>query len=77
MSVKYEDIYLKQYESPLDTQQCLKEHFYFYNNERPHQSLDYETPVKVYQFLENMGRARARASQIYCVRRPERSDNAM
>ena len=47
-SVKHEDIYLKQYESPLEVQQGLKQYFHFYNNDRPHQSLDYKTPAKIY-----------------------------
>jgi hypothetical protein len=36
--VKYEDIYLKEYASPLEAQQGLKEYFRIYNHDRPHQS---------------------------------------
>lgn len=47
-SVKYEEVYLKQYSSPLDAYHGLKEYFYFYNNVRPHQSLNYKTPAQIY-----------------------------
>lgn len=47
-TVKYEDIYLHDYESPKEVRQGLARYFEFYNNERPHQSLDYRTPAQVY-----------------------------
>jgi putative transposase len=47
-SVKYEDIYLKEYESPRSALTGLKAYFTFYNNQRPHQSLGYKTPAEVY-----------------------------
>jgi putative transposase len=47
-SVKYEDIYLKEYEDVPDLRSGLKSYFKFYNNERPHQSLDYQTPFLVH-----------------------------
>lgn len=47
-SLKYEDIYLKDYESVKELQEGLKKYFYFYNNERPHQSLDYRYPKELY-----------------------------
>jgi putative transposase len=47
-SVKYEDLYLKGYNSPTELQQGLKEYFVFYNSERVHQSLGYKTPDSVY-----------------------------
>jgi len=43
-SVKYEDIYLKDYETGRDLLEGLR----FYNNERPHQSLGYRTPASVH-----------------------------
>ena len=48
-SVKYEDIYLKGYEVVPALQAGLKAYFPFYNQERPHQSLDYQTPAEVYR----------------------------
>ena len=47
-SVKYEDIYLKGYETGADCYQGLTEYFTFYSHERPHQSLDYRTPWEVH-----------------------------
>jgi putative transposase len=47
-SVKYEDVYLKGYQTMTEVQEGLKRYFKFYNNERPHQSLDYATPASVY-----------------------------
>lgn len=47
-SVKYEDIYLKAYESISEVRQGLKEYFEFYNTRRRHQSLDRKTPDEVY-----------------------------
>jgi putative transposase len=48
-TVKYEDTYLKGYETPKEVYVGLEEYFRFYNWERPHQSLDYRTPAKTYQ----------------------------
>ncbi len=47
-SVKYEDIYLKRYETVPALFTGLTHYFTFYNQERPHQSLDYQTPAMVY-----------------------------
>ena len=47
-SVKYENIYLNVYESGLDLYRGLNEYFEFYNNERLHQTLNYETPASRY-----------------------------
>ena len=43
-SVKYENIYLNQYDTVLQLQTELTAFFHFYNHERPHQSLNYRTP---------------------------------
>ena len=50
-SVKYENIYLKGYETIPDAESGLKEYFNFYNTERHHQSLGYKTPWIVYSGL--------------------------
>ena len=47
-SVKYEDIYIKDYFNMIEAYQGLSSYFKFYNNERPHQSLGYRTPAEVY-----------------------------
>ena len=51
-SVKYENVYLKGYETIPDAQAGLKEYFEFYNLNRKHQSLGYKTPWTVYSGLE-------------------------
>ena len=43
-SLKYEDIYLKSYESMRELAEGIKKYFLFYNTERFHQSHDYLTP---------------------------------
>jgi len=48
-SVKYEDIYIRDYVSVEDLVHGLKRYFDFYNNERPHQSLQSRTPAEVYR----------------------------
>jgi putative transposase len=47
-SVKYEEVYLKDYDSVPTALHNLKAYFSFYNQERFHQALDYQTPVAVY-----------------------------
>ena len=47
-SVKYEEVYLKDYRSVADARGGLGAYFPFYNLERPHQSLGYRTPYAVY-----------------------------
>ena len=47
-SVKYEDIYLNDYDTVPSLYQGLSRYFVFYNHERPHQSLGYQTPAEVH-----------------------------
>lgn len=47
-SVKYEEVYLNEYEIVKDAKNGFTRYFQFYNNERPHQSLDDLTPDEVY-----------------------------
>jgi putative transposase len=47
-TVKYEDIYLNDYDSVLALEQGLSRYSHFYNQERLHQSLDYQTPAAVH-----------------------------
>src|SRR5262249_9702441 len=46
-SVKYEDVYLRGYETVAELERGLRSYFVFYNEERLHQSLDYRTPRQV------------------------------
>jgi putative transposase len=47
-TVKYEDIYLKEYENVPSLIHGLSVYFDFYNQERPHQSLEYRTPASIH-----------------------------
>jgi putative transposase len=47
-SVKYEDVYIRGYETVLELERGLAAYFRFYNTERLHQSLGYRTPAEVH-----------------------------
>ncbi len=47
-SVKYEDVYLKGYETCKDVIDGLGRYFPFYNNQRPHQALGYKVPYEIH-----------------------------
>ena len=47
-SVKYEEVYIKDYQSVSDAVSNLRAYFTLYNHERLHQALDYRTPAQVY-----------------------------
>jgi putative transposase len=48
-SLKYEDIYLRDYATVPDWEAGLQRYFAYYNHERPHQSLNYLVPGEVHQ----------------------------
>lgn len=48
-TVKYEEVYLKEYATVTELVANLKRYFYFYNVERPHDSLGTRTPDEFYQ----------------------------
>jgi putative transposase len=48
-SLKYEDIYLKSYETMAQITGGVDQYFQFYNSERFHQSLNYRTPDEMYE----------------------------
>ena len=52
-SLKYEEAYLKSYQTVREAREGLASYFHFYNNQRLHQALGYQTPRKVY--LERQG----------------------
>jgi putative transposase len=54
-SVKYEDVYLRGYESVPELAKGLAAYFAFYNGERLHQSLGYKTPAEVYGGTKRAG----------------------
>ncbi|MEW8959589.1 MAG: IS3 family transposase [Moorella sp. (in: firmicutes)] len=47
-SLKYEEVYLNEYQSPREARQGISRYLEFYNYRRPHQSLKYRTPAEVY-----------------------------
>jgi len=47
-SVKYEEVYLKDYANVPEAIEQLGKYFSFYNTQRPHQALSYQTPEKVF-----------------------------
>ena len=47
-TVKYEEVYLKSYETVAEARESLARYFLFYNTERLHESLGYWTPREVY-----------------------------
>lgn len=47
-TVKYEEVYLKNYESVKQAREELAKFVEFYNHERPHQALNYKTPAEIY-----------------------------
>lgn len=56
-SVKYEEVYLNEYDSVDQLRRALGKYFYFYNEERPHQHFDYKTPMAVYKESINKNRS--------------------
>ena len=50
-TVKYEEVYLKAYQDGRDARASLGDYFRFYNTERPHQALGYQTPAKVFNLM--------------------------
>ncbi len=48
-TVKYEEVYLHDYATPRHARSGLTRYMEFYNHERPHQALAYQTPAEVYR----------------------------
>lgn len=47
-SLKWENVYLRDYQTPREARIGITEYIRYYNGERPHQSIDYYTPSKLY-----------------------------
>lgn len=47
-TVKYEEVYIRDYSSGADAFRGLKRYFDFYNGERLHQALGYQTPASLF-----------------------------
>jgi putative transposase len=47
-SLKYEEVYLRDYQMIPEARRGISDWFEFYNHQRPHQALNYRTPAEVY-----------------------------
>jgi len=63
-TVKYEEVYLKDYADPREAREGLRAYFRFYNEQRLHQALDYRTPAEVYEGRAGGERDRAAARTV-------------
>lgn len=63
-TIKYEEVYLKSYESVREATLSLGEYITFYNNERMHQSLNYKTPSEIY-FRKEAKKTQSLANFVY------------
>ena len=48
-SLKYEEVYLYAYSAMKEARAGISTYFHFYNDERPHKSLGYQTPMSFYR----------------------------
>jgi len=51
-TVKYEEVFLHEYANPREARWGLSRYFEFYNHQRLHQALQYQTPAQVYFDME-------------------------
>lgn len=47
-SIKHEEVYLREYQSPREAREHIGRYLHYYNEERPHQALGWRTPADVY-----------------------------
>jgi putative transposase len=66
-TVKYEDIYIKGYATVAELEAGLADYFWFYNHERPHQALGYQTPAEVYFSTLEAEDASVRVKEVVSV----------
>ena len=56
-SLKYELIYPGDFATGLELFRALENYFQFYNHERPHQALDYQTPADLFPLQAKRNRS--------------------
>ena len=54
-TIKYEDVYIKGYQTIPEAQEGLKDYFDYYNMERRHSSIQNKTPWAVFSGIEVPG----------------------
>jgi len=54
-SLKYEEVYMREYATVWEARDRIDRYFHFYNHERLHQSLGYRTPASLYRIKEKRG----------------------
>ena len=54
-TVKYEDVYIRDYQTPAEARLGLSRYFWFYNHRRRHSSLDNNTPGRMYGLANEEG----------------------
>jgi putative transposase len=52
-SLKYEEVYLHAYENMAEARAGIDRYFGFYNDERPHQALGYQTPMAFHRAMRS------------------------
>ncbi len=62
-SVKYEEVYLRAYDSVAEARACIGRYLDFYNRKRPHSSLGARTPDQAY-FHHHQAQPRAQPRPI-------------
>ena len=47
-SLKYEEVFLKQYDNSIEVHESISNYIENYNKQRPHSALNYRTPMEIY-----------------------------
>ena len=69
-TIKYEEVYLKEWDSPRQARRDLTTYLAFYNERRPHQSLGNRTPAEVY-FAETLLPVNCRPTNLSVIRKED------
>ena len=66
-TLKHEDVYLRDYATPTELYRGLIRYMHYYNEERPHEALAYESPGEVYREDMKRNQRRGRSPAIPAV----------
>ncbi len=61
-TIKYEEVYINDYASPREARTKINDYIRFYNEERLHESLSYQTPREIYKVQEESNTSEITAS---------------